>query len=93
MLDESKSQNLYTYHFSMLRQLLENVASFIGTGRPGHTLSEIGVSDVEASMHVINTHSHKNIYYHQTELMSEADQYFLTRYWISLFLNIALIFN
>ena len=76
ILDESRKQNLYTYHFSLLRQLLENVASFIGTGRPGHTLSEIGVADIEASMHVINTHSHKNIYYHQTELMSEAEQGF-----------------
>ena len=76
ILDESRKQILHTYHFSLLRQLLENVASFIGTGRPGHTLSEIGVSDVEASMHVINTHSHKNIYYYQTELMSEAEQGF-----------------
>jgi hypothetical protein len=76
ILDESRKQNLYTYHFSLLRQLLENVASFIGTGRPGHALTEIGVADIEASMHVINTHSHKNIYYHQTELMSEAEQGF-----------------
>lgn len=75
-LDESRKQILHTYHFSLIRQLLENVASFIGTGRPGHTLSEIGVADVEASMHVINTHSHKNIYYHQTELMNEAEQGF-----------------
>jgi wobble nucleotide-excising tRNase len=76
ILDESRKQNLYTYHFSLLRQLLENVASFIGTGRPGHALTEIGVADIDASMHVINTHSHKNIYYHQTELMSEAEQGF-----------------
>lgn len=76
MLEENRKQILHTYHFSLLRQLLENVASFIGTGRPGHTLSEIGVADVEATMHVINTHSHKNIYYHQTELMSDAEQGF-----------------
>lgn len=76
ILDESRKQILHTYHFSLLRQLLENVASFIGTGRPGHTLSEIGVADVEATMHIINTHSHKNIYYHQTELMNDTEQGF-----------------
>src|SRR5690606_30515274 len=43
VLDEARSEQLYTYHFALLRQLLENVASFLGTGRVGHALTQIGV--------------------------------------------------
>ena len=74
ILGEIKKEQQYTYHFALLRQLLENVASFLGTGRPSHTLSEIGVTNPDDVMTVINAHSHKNVYYHQTEMMSEADQ-------------------
>ncbi len=74
VLSEARKSQLYTYHFAMLRQLLENVASFLGTGRTGHALSQIGIGNVEAVMSVINTHSHKNLYYDQTEMMNEADQ-------------------
>jgi wobble nucleotide-excising tRNase len=73
VLDEIRKEQLYTYHFALLRQLLENVASFLGTGRTGHTLSQIGVVNTDDVVNVINTHSHKNVYYHQTEMMSEAD--------------------
>jgi len=74
VLDEASNGQLYTYHFALLRQLLENIASFLGTGRPGHTLQEIGIENTEWAMNVINTQSHKNVYYDQTEMMSDADQ-------------------
>lgn len=74
VLDEASKDQLYTYHFALLRQLLENIASFLGTGRTGHTLTEIGVENVENVVNVINTHSHKSVYYDQTEMMNTAEQ-------------------
>lgn len=74
VLDEAKSVQLFTYHFALLRQLLENIASFLGTGRAGHTLREIGVDNVEETMTVINTHSHKSVYYDQSEMMSPSEE-------------------
>lgn len=74
VLDEAKKGQLYTYHFALLRQLLENVASFLGTGRIGHTLSQIGVERPDDAANVVNTHSHKNVYYDQTEMMNATEQ-------------------
>lgn len=74
VLDEASKDQLYTYHFALLRQLLENIASFLGTGRTGHTLAEIGIENVEDVVNVINTHSHKSVYYDQTEMMNAAEQ-------------------
>lgn len=74
VLDEARNSQLYTYHFSLLRQLLENVASFLGTGRPSYTLQKIGIENVEEVMNVVNTHSHKTVYYDQTEMMNDYEQ-------------------
>jgi wobble nucleotide-excising tRNase len=74
VLDKASKEQLYTYHFALLRQLLENVASFLGTGRIGHTLTQIGVNRPDDAANVINTHSHKNFYYDQTELMNSSEQ-------------------
>lgn len=74
VLGEATKEQLYTYHFALLRQLLENVASFLGTGRINHALAQIGVEEPDDAANVINIHSHKNIYYDQTELMNGAEQ-------------------
>jgi len=76
VLDKASKEQLYTYHFALLRQLLENIASFLGTGRVGHTLSQIGVERVDDATIIINTHSHKTVYYHQTEMMNNTEQNF-----------------
>lgn len=52
--------NLYLYHFGILRQVLEMVASFLGEGRFGFVLHEIGESDETADK--INAFSHKRVY-------------------------------
>jgi len=74
VLDEARNSQLYTYHFSLLRQLLENVASFLGEGRASYALEKIGVENAEKVMNVVNTHSHKSVYYDQTEMMNEYEQ-------------------
>ena len=53
---------LFAYHFVLLRQLLENISSFLGVGRTGFTLQQIGVIDVENVGNIINSLSHKNAY-------------------------------
>lgn len=73
VLNEARDAQLYTYHFSLLRQLLENVASFLGSGRPGDALQKIGFQNTDEIMQVINTHSHKNMYYDQTEIMNDYE--------------------
>lgn len=74
VLEEATKSQLYTYHFSLLRQLLENVASFLGTGRMSYTLDQIGVKSPDDVANVINTHAHKSVYYFQTELMNNKEQ-------------------
>lgn len=74
VLDEAKDNQLYTYHFALLRQVLENVSSFQGSGSPGRVLKKVGVTNASELMDLINIHSHKTPYYYQTEMMSESDQ-------------------
>ncbi len=61
--DEEK---LLTYHFVLLRQVLENISSFLGYGNFGGVLSKIGIDDVSKVSDLINAESHKKIYYNQT---------------------------
>lgn len=74
VLDEASDSQLYTYHFALLRQLLENISSFLGTGRPSYALEKIGITNPEEVMNVVNTHSHKTVYYDQTEMMNDYEQ-------------------
>ena len=76
VLEEARMGQLYTYHFALLRQLLEGISSFLGTSRVGRTLEKIGVQNesIDDVMNVINTHAHKSVYYDQTEMMNEAEQ-------------------
>lgn len=51
---------LYLYHFGLLRQVLETIASFLGQGRFGFVLHEIGEPDDTADK--INANTHKRVY-------------------------------
>ena len=73
-LDIAKKTNLYSFHFVLLRQLLENIASFLGTGRVGYVLEQIGIENVEDIGNTINSLSHKNIYKFQFNEMPEAEE-------------------
>ena len=55
------------YHFVLLRQVLENVASFLGTGRVSFVLEQIGVDEADIENRILNTLSHKNIYFYESE--------------------------
>lgn len=74
VLDQAKQSQLYTYHFALLRQLLENISSFLGSGRSARTLAKLGVDNADEIMATINGHSHKSAYYYQTEMMSTSEE-------------------
>lgn len=82
------AKSVKSYHFVLLRQVLENVASFLGTGRVSHVLEEIGVEDPGPDSQIINTLSHKNIYFYESdelvqdnkELFTEILQKLMSKY-------------
>lgn len=74
VLKEASQSQLYTYHFALLRQLLENVSSFQGSGSSGRLLDKLGFENAEQLMEIINTHSHKTPYYYQSEMMNDSEQ-------------------
>jgi hypothetical protein len=55
------------YHFALLRQVLENVASFLGVGQFGYVLEQIGIDDPEEVAAIVNTMSHKKVYYFESD--------------------------
>lgn len=54
------------YHFALLRQVLENVASFLGVGQFGYVLKQIGIDDEDEVATIVNTLSHKKVYYFES---------------------------
>jgi hypothetical protein len=46
---------------------LENVASFLGVGRVGYVLEQIGITDSEEINAKLNTLSHKKVYYYESD--------------------------
>ena len=61
------------FNFVLLRQLLENIASFLGkSGNFGFALGRLGFGSDVANL--INEQSHKDVYYYQTHLMSQEQQ-------------------
>ncbi|HEY0459847.1 MAG TPA: AAA family ATPase, partial [Pyrinomonadaceae bacterium] len=73
-LDEAISKKLYLFHFVLLRQLLENISSFIGSGRVGFILSEINVDKPNDVLEIINSLSHQNVYRFQFNEMSPEQE-------------------
>ena len=68
VLDQAHEANaLKSYHFALLRQILENVASFLGVGQFGYVLQQIGIDDADEVATIVNTLSHKKVYYFETD--------------------------
>lgn len=74
-IDDKK---LFAYHFAILRQVLENISSFLGVGRISYVLEQIGVEDVEDIARIVNTLSHKTVFrYEAKELVPDNEEMFL----------------
>lgn len=65
-----EADDLRDFHFALLRQVLENIASFLGKGQFGYVLSQIEIENPNEAADIINTLSHKKIYYHETDLLT-----------------------
>lgn len=67
--------HIHSYNFVLLRQLLENIASFHGkSGVFSYALSKIGCDDIAELAKLINEETHKDVYYYQTSLMSQPQR-------------------
>jgi hypothetical protein len=67
ILNEAANKEVYTYHFALLRQVLENIGSFLGVGRFSYVLEQIGIKDKDRIAFIVNALSHLNVYYQQID--------------------------
>ncbi len=73
-LEDAVRNQLYVYHFVLLRQTLENINSFLGKGGIGYALEQIGIVNVEEVGNTINSLSHKDAYHLQFNEMSPQEE-------------------
>ena len=68
--------NVYAYHFALLRQVLESISSFLGVGRFSYVLEQLGIETDVAN--IINALSHKNVFkYEAVELVPDNKDLFV----------------
>lgn len=73
-LDEETGNGIEVYHMAILRQILENISSFLGVGSISFVLEEIGYSKEKASEVTLEDHAltHRNVYFPQSDIMVPA---------------------
>lgn len=64
-----EAKDVRAYHFALLRQVLENVASFLGVGQFSYVLNQIGITDPNRVADVVNALSHKKVYYYESDIV------------------------
>ena len=69
-----KAKDIRSYHFALLRQVLENIASFLGVGQFGYVLQQIGIDDPAEAARIVNALSHKTVYYYESDLVVPDNQ-------------------
>ena len=72
--DAIQNNSLEVYHMALLRQVLENISSFLGTGRIKYVLEQIGFSNADRITTIANALTHKNVYYPQMDAMVEDNK-------------------
>ena len=66
---------LYIYHFVLLRQLLETISSFLGAEHFSYVLEKIGIENLSQNSSTINNLSHQDAYTERTaRLMSPENK-------------------
>lgn len=74
VLEDAKKSQLFTYHFVLLRQLLENIASFLGKSQIKFLLEEIKVDKPAETINMLNSLSHKKVFILQINEMNEKEK-------------------
>lgn len=70
VLSGARSTNdVRAYHFALLRQVLENVASFLGVGQFGYVLDQIGINEPNRVADIVNALLHKKVYYFESDIV------------------------
>lgn len=69
-----KEDKLDLYHMAMIRQLLENISSFLGTGQLKYSLKVIGFEDTDRIATITNALTHQKVYYPQSTVMVEDNK-------------------
>jgi hypothetical protein len=64
-----EAKDVRAYHFALLRQVLENVASFLGVGQFSYVLNQIGISEPSRVADIVNALSHKKVYYYESDIV------------------------
>lgn len=65
-----QEDSLEVYHLALLRQVLENIASFLGVGQFQYVLQQIGFTEESGRMAgIINSLTHQKVYYPQVGVM------------------------
>lgn len=73
-----QSKNLEVYHIALLRQALENIASFLGKGQVSYVLQQIGITDPSRVNDILNALTHQKVYYPQNGVMVEDNKNIVT---------------
>ena len=75
MLEQAlQEDDVRSYHFALLRQVLESVSSFLGVGRIDYVLESIGFEDAEGTARIVHTLTHKNVYYYESEFLVQDNR-------------------
>lgn len=61
------SGEVRSFHFALLRQALENIASFLGVAQFSYVLEQVGITDAEEVARIVNILSHKKVYYFESD--------------------------
>jgi hypothetical protein len=64
-----EARDVRAYHFALLRQVLENVASFLGVGQFSYVLNQIGIREPNRIADIVNALSHKKVYYYESDIV------------------------
>lgn len=75
-VDNENGEGLEIYHMAILRQILENISSFLGVGAISFVLREIGYSEEEANHIALedNALTHRNVYYPQSDIITAENK-------------------
>lgn len=61
------TDNVFAYHFALLRQVLENISSFLGVSQFSYVLQQIAIDDREDVATIVNSLSHRKVYYPESD--------------------------
>lgn len=69
ILEQARQEDdgVRAYHLVLLRQVLENVSSFLGVGRISHVLKSIGFRNAEEITRIVHTLAHKDVYHYESD--------------------------